>query len=214
MNQIRNKWNLMYTASHCAVNVNVKSKSKRFPHLGFGNIVIPSIFAISLGYIVVRSISPTASAPRCIEFERKPLEPYSWSRYARPPVVTEDQINIQQSFIGPGVTFAPWPGIYFAATHLGFCEEIGRRWWQKVSTQPKTGVIEGNLEVKLPTIWTVGKAEVGRVKEKKRDQRRERVRRKSEKKEVGKSRFIVFFPMIWGSGGSKSRLAKVWPNER
>ena len=40
--------------------------------------------------------------------------------------------------------------------------------------------------------------------------RRERVRRKkmqvSEK--VGKSRNTVFFPMIWGSGGSKSRLAK------
>ena len=26
-------------------------------------------------------------------------------------------------------------------------------------------VIEGSLEVKLPTIWTVGKAEVGRVRE-------------------------------------------------
>jgi len=45
--------------------------------------------------------------------------------------------------------------------------------------------IEGNLEVKLPTIWTDGKAEVGRVREEKRreekkreDQRRERVRRK------------------------------------
>ena len=25
---------------------------------------------------------------------------------------------------------------------------------------------------------------------------------------VGKSRFTVFFPMIWGSGGSKSNLAK------
>jgi hypothetical protein len=28
-------------------------------------------------------------------------------------------------------------------------------------------MIEGSLEVKLPTIWTDGKAEVGRVREKK-----------------------------------------------
>ena len=74
--------------------------------------------------------------------------------------------------------------------------------------------IEGNLEVKLPTRWTDGKAEVGRVKEEKKrkweDQRRERERRKKMqvREKVGKSRFTVFFPMICGSGGSKSRLAK------
>ena len=53
-------------------------------------------------------------------------------------------------------------------------------------------------------------------------------KRKREKKEdagavhkkVGKSRFTVFFPMVCGSGGSKSRLAKaagcgaIWPDER
>ena len=41
--------------------------------------------------------------------------------------------------------------------------------------------IEGSLEVKLPTIWTDGKAEVGRVTEEAKkweDQRREKVRRK------------------------------------
>ena len=76
-------------------------------------------------------------------------------------------------------------------------------------------VIKGNLEVKLPTIWTDGKAEVGRVKEEKEgkkweDQGRERVRKKKMQvhEKVGKSRFIVF-PLICGSGGSKSRLAKV-----
>ena len=54
------------------------------------------------------------------------------------------------------------------------------------------------------------KAEVGRVREEKReDQRRERVRRKKMqmREKVEKSRFIVF-PMICGSGRSKSRLAK------
>ena len=46
-------------------------------------------------------------------------------------------------------------------------------------------IIEGSFGVKLPTIWTDGKAEVGRVREEKgrrnkqkEDQRKERVKRK------------------------------------
>jgi hypothetical protein len=58
-------------------------------------------------------------------------------------------------------------------------------------------LIEGSLEVKLRTIWTDGKAEVGRVREEKRkeDQRRERVRRKKMqvREKVEKSQFTVFF---------------------
>ena len=46
----------------------------------------------------------------------------------------------------------------------------------------QASLFEGSLEVKLPTIWTDGKAEVGRVTEEKR---RERVRRKSQEKESG-----------------------------
>ena len=52
-------------------------------------------------------------------------------------------------------------------------------------------------DVKLPTIWTDGKAEVGRVSEEKRkkqeEQRRERVRRKKMqvREKVGKSRITV-----------------------
>ena len=63
-------------------------------------------------------------------------------------------------------------------------------------------LIEGSLEVKLPTIWTDGKAEVRSEK------------RKSEKKEDAgarkgsKAAKHCVFPMICGSGGSKSRLAK------
>ena len=77
-------------------------------------------------------------------------------------------------------------------------------------------IIEGSLEVNLSTTWTDQKAEVGRVREEKRreekkkeDQRRERVRRKKMqvREKVGKSQNTVF-PMICGSGGSKSRLAK------
>ena len=73
-------------------------------------------------------------------------------------------------------------------------------------------LVEGSLDVKLPTIWTDGKAEVGRVREEKKreDQRIERVRRK-EDAGAGQGRKVAkhsVFPMICGSGGSKSRLAK------
>ena len=60
-----------------------------------------------------------------------------------------------------------------------------------------------SLEVKLPTIWTDGKAEVGKVRE-------EKVSRKNKNKvreKRGKSR-NTDFQMFWGSGRSKSRLAK------
>ena len=74
--------------------------------------------------------------------------------------------------------------------------------------------IEGSLEVKLPTIWTDGKAKVGRVKEEKK--RSEKIREEKEREERRckcakryESRdSLCFFPMMCGSGGSKSRLAK------
>ena len=54
-----------------------------------------------------------------------------------------------------------------------------------------------------------GKSQRGEEK-KREDQSGERVRRKKMqvREKVGKSRFTMFFPMIYGSGGSKSRLAK------
>jgi hypothetical protein len=42
-------------------------------------------------------------------------------------------------------------------------------------------ISEGNFEVKLPTIWTDGKAEGGRVKEEKR--RRDKIRKGKESEE-------------------------------
>ena len=65
-------------------------------------------------------------------------------------------------------------------------------------------ILEGSLEVKLPTIWTDEK------QSREEAERRERSEgNKMEMREkVGKSRNTVFFPMICGSGGSKSRLAK------
>jgi len=44
-----------------------------------------------------------------------------------------------------------------------------------------TYIIEGNLEVKLPTMWTDGTAEVGRVREEKR--RRDKIREVKEPEE-------------------------------
>ena len=79
----------------------------------------------------------------------------------------------------------------------------------KLSPPP---IFEGSLEVKLPTIWTDGKAEVGRVREEKRreekkreDQRRERARRHKmqAREKVEKSRFLTFFPMICAPEGRK-----------
>ena len=64
-------------------------------------------------------------------------------------------------------------------------------------------VTEGSLEVKLPTIWADEKQSMEEA------ERREWVRRQKMqmREKVGKSKHC-FFPMICGSGGSKSRLAK------
>ena len=83
---------------------------------------------------------------------------------------------------------------------------------------------EGNLKVKLPTVWTDGKAEAGRVgksqrgEESKRrregEKKRENQRRKSEKQKNGGTRngrkvaIHCIFPMVGSSGGSKGRLGK------
>ena len=74
-------------------------------------------------------------------------------------------------------------------------------------------LIEGSLEVKLPTTWTDEKAEVGRVREEK--SRREKIREEKESEERrsgtrkgSKVAKHCVFPVICGPRGSKSRLAK------
>ena len=74
-------------------------------------------------------------------------------------------------------------------------------------------LIEGSLEVKLPTTWTDEKAEVGRVREEK--SRREKIREEKESEERrsgtrkgSKVTKHFVFPTFSGSRGSKSRLAK------
>jgi len=71
-------------------------------------------------------------------------------------------------------------------------------------------LVEGSLEVKLPTVWTDGKAEVGRVRE---EERRSEKRKSQKKEDAGarKGRKVAkhcVFPMVGSSEGSKSRLAK------
>ena len=76
--------------------------------------------------------------------------------------------------------------------------------------------IEGSLEVKLPAIWTDGKAEVGRVKEEKR--RRKKIReekRKCQRKEdagLRKMRKVaidcVFSNDLWLRVGSLKRRVR------
>ena len=73
---------------------------------------------------------------------------------------------------------------------------------------------EGSLEVKLPTIWTDEKQSREEAERRERLEERRSEKRKSQKKEdadARKGRKVAkhcVFPMICGSGGSKSRLAK------
>ena len=65
---------------------------------------------------------------------------------------------------------------------------------------------EGSLEVKLPTIWTDEKQSREEAERRERLEER-RVRRKKMQMREKVAKHCVF-SMIWGSGGSKSRLAK------
>ena len=81
-----------------------------------------------------------------------------------------------------------------------------------------TMISEGSLEVKLPTIWTDEKQRWEEAA-KRREEERISKKKKSQKKEdpgARKGRKVAkhVFPMICGSGGSKSRLAKAAGAER
>ena len=75
-------------------------------------------------------------------------------------------------------------------------------------------IFEGSLEVKLPTIWTDEKQSREEAERRERVEERRSEKRKSQKKadaDARKGRKVAkhcVFPMICGSGGSKSRLAK------
>ena len=107
--------------------------------------------------------------------------------------------------------WCPFPG-----RHYGSASGFNRR--NDVLCQL---LVRSSLEVKLPTIWT---DEKHRWEEsaKRREEERRSQKRKSQKKEdpgARKGRKVAkhcVFPMICGSGGSKSRLAKCrarWADE-
>jgi len=75
-------------------------------------------------------------------------------------------------------------------------------------------IIERNLEIKLPTIWTDEQQSRAEAERRERLEERRSEKRKNQKKEDADARkgrkvanFCVF-PTICGSGGSKNRLAK------
>jgi len=73
-------------------------------------------------------------------------------------------------------------------------------------------LIEGSLEVKLPTIWTDEKQR-WEESAKRREERRSKKRKSQKKEDPGarkgrKAAKHCVFSMVCGSGGSKSRLAK------
>ena len=74
-------------------------------------------------------------------------------------------------------------------------------------------IIEGSLEVKLPTIWTDEKQRWEESEKRRKEERRSEKRKRQKTEDAGgrKGRKVAkrcVFPMICGSGGSKSRLAK------
>ena len=72
-------------------------------------------------------------------------------------------------------------------------------------------IIEGSLEVKLPTIWTDEKQSRAEAERRERSEERRVEEKESEDTDARKGRKVAIhcvFPMICGSGGSKSRLAK------
>ena len=69
-------------------------------------------------------------------------------------------------------------------------------------------IIERSLEVKLPTIWTDEKAEVGGEEEWRSEKTKSQKKEDAGARKVSKVPKHCVFPMVCGSGGSKSRIAK------
>jgi len=80
----------------------------------------------------------------------------------------------------------------------------GKNRWFNNNTIIIIVIIEGSLEVKLPTIWTDENQRWGRGREKRNSQKKEDAGARKGRKVA----IHCVFPMICGSGGSKSRLAK------
>ena len=112
-------------------------------------------------------------------------------------------LSLQNVVLGVRICF-----YFLADQRCGFWHfTYGIQQWELV-------FVEGSLEVKLPTIWTDEKQSRAEAERRERSEERRSEKRKSQKKEDGDARkgrhaaIHCVFPMICGSGGSKSRLAK------
>jgi chromosomal replication initiation ATPase DnaA len=85
------------------------------------------------------------------------------------------------------------------------CQVAARIYRMCLKNQNTNRMIEGSLEVKLPTIWTDEKQRRRRRREKRRAEERRSEKRKSQKKEDAgarkgrKASKLCVFPMICGS---------------
>ena len=89
------------------------------------------------------------------------------------------------------------------------CSDFFRSWASCPAISiPMSEMFKGSLEVKLPTIWTDEKQRREEAEKRERlEERRVRRKKMQMREKVGKSRRHCVFLMIWGSGGSKCRLA-------
>ena len=145
------------------------------------------------------------------------------------PIYLSIYLSIHPSIylsIDPSIHLSIYPSIY---THMCVCSLTGLFFmfpyfpmqkkyvicvhFHLITKSTIEGLIEGSLEVKLPTICRDGKAGVGRVREEKSRSEKIRDGENQKKEDAGarKGRKVAIhsvFPMTWGSGGSKSNLAK------
>ena len=92
----------------------------------------------------------------------------AWMRIPTSQLVSGSSYNVEHTLT---VNIPPRTGLQHGIYYLVIKHGNG-----------ESATIKGSLEVKLPTMWTDGKAEVGRVREERAEERRSE-KRKSQKKE-------------------------------
>ena len=141
---------------------------------------------------------------------------------AQPPNPTISLPDNAHNFVG---LLDVWIKIPMKTWTTGECrpELLGGQLVSRSLRRTRCFMIEGSLEVKFPTIWTDEKQSRAEAERRERLEERRSEKRKSQKKDnadARKGRKVAkhcVFPMICGSGGSKSRLAKAagaepsWP---
>ena len=123
----------------------------------------------------------------------------AWCLRNMAPLFTVDIPNFtMQPFSGPRSLY--FGLIFFCGCTLCFGRSLpSLKYWY---------LVEGSLEIKLPTIWRDGKAEGGRVTEEKIRDGESPKREDAGARKGRKVKFTMFFQWFCGSGWPKSNLAK------